>query len=185
MPVLTLALGALLIGVLAFGVGVFAGRSSADAAWRDARGWMREGPGGHGTTPGQGGAMPGQGGMFPGMPGTMLPGNRHGTLPGTMPGMGAIPGNWAVTAGTVTSVDADTIVVSSVRGNVVAVHVSDATSIRIVREQGQDGDDVAKGDDIVVAGPPGDEDLSIDAMQIVAGDLPWIRSISDAGGGSS
>jgi hypothetical protein len=182
-PVLTLALGALLIGVLAFGIGVFAGRSSAEASGRDGGGWMRVGDGRHE------GAMPG-GGMAPGMPGATLPGNGAGSIPG-MPGIGAggiggIPGNWAVTAGTVVSVDGDTIVVDSVKGNTVTIHTSDATSIRIVRDQGQDGaDGVAKGDDIVAAGTPGDQDLTIDAVQIMAGDLPWIRSIGEAGSNAS
>jgi hypothetical protein len=101
-------------------------------------------------------------------------------------GIGGIPGNWAVTAGTVVSVDGDTIVVDSVKGNTVTIHTSDATSIRIVRDQGQDGaDGVAKGDDIVAAGTPGDQDLTIDAVQIMAGDLPWIRSIGEAGSNAS
>lgn len=179
-PVLTLTLGALLIGVLAFGVGVFAGRASEDASGRDGRGWMWAGGD-------RGGMMPG-GAMAPGMPGGMMPGNGSGSFPG-MPGVGAggsgsLPGNWVVTAGTVTGVEGDTIVVQSVRGNSVTVHTSDATSIRIVRDQGQTDDGIAEGDDIMVTGTPGDADLTIEAVHVVAGDLPWIRSIGEVGSAS-
>jgi hypothetical protein len=90
-----------------------------------------------------------------------------------------------VTAGTVVSVDGDTIVVDSVKGNTVTLHTTDATAMRIVRDQGRAGDGVAKGDDIVAAGTPGDGDLTIDAVRVVAGDLPWIRSIIEAGSNAS
>jgi hypothetical protein len=136
----------------------------------------------------RGGMMPGDGGMAPGMPGGTMPGNGSGSFPG-MPGAGAggngsLPQDWAVTAGTVTSVEGDTIVVQSVRGNTVTVHTTDATSIRIVRDQGQTGDGIGKGDDIVVAGTPGEGELTIEAVRVVAGDLPWIRSIGEAGSAS-
>jgi hypothetical protein len=183
LPISTILLGAFLIGALAFGFGVFAGRSSADGIGRSDRAdWMHRGQGEMpgSMVPGAGG----NGGFAPGMPGVTLPGG--GAVPG-FPGQigdgagGATTGRWAVTAGTVTRVDGDTIVVQSVRGNTVTVTTTDATSIRIVRDQGEAGDRVAAGDEIVVAGTPGDEDLTIEAVRIVAGDLPWIRTIGGAG----
>jgi hypothetical protein len=188
-PVLTLALGALLIGMLAFAFGVFAGRSSAGASGRDGLSGMLGGGDRGAVAPGRPGTMmPGMpGAIVPGMPGGAMPGGAMpgGAMPGggTEPAMpGAVaPGNWVITAGTVTRVDGDTIVVESVRGNTVTVHTSDATSIRIVHDGGQASDAIAEGDDIVAAGTPSDGELTIDAVRVVAGDLPWIRSIEGAG----
>ncbi len=179
LPVLTLVLGAFLIGTVAFGIGLFAGRSSASGIDRG-HGWMERGDA---RAPGS--MMPGSG-----MPGAMLPGiGGSAPFPG-MPGSGGVgtgaaSGGWAVTAGTVTRVDGETIVVRSVRGNTVTVHTTDATSIRIVRDAGADGDRVQTGDEILVAGTPGDADLTIDAVRIIAGDLPWIDAVEGAASGSA
>lgn len=97
-----------------------------------------------------------------------LPGNvpGGGNLPGGGIGGGNLPGGGGFTAGTIQSVDDDTIYVETADGETVEVRTSGDTEVQVSSEGSVD--DLAEGETVVVQGDQQD-DGSLDATNITEG----------------
>lgn len=102
-------------------------------------------------------------------------------LPGNFPGGGNLPGGDGFTAGTIQSVDGDTIYVETADGETVEVRTSGDTDVQVTSEGSVD--DLAEGETVIVQGDQ-QEDGSLDATSIAEGGLGLGGSFPGAPGGN-
>jgi Domain of unknown function (DUF5666) len=101
------------------------------------------------------------------LPGNLpLPGGGNFPGGGTSANGGNLPGGGGFTAGTIQSVDGDTIYVETADGQTVEVRTSGDTDVQVTSEGSVD--DLAEGDTVIVQGDQQD-DGSVDATNIAEG----------------